>query len=148
MKPRNVIIAGLIVGALLWALSARAQQPTVQWQAVQQAITNIQSQLNSLQTQITKINNSGIASTPAHDLLITEGGSFTLFNMPLDTFLLGNGASVDPSALAVPNCTDATGNHLNYSTNTHTLSCGTSSSGGSNITAGAGDFNACTQTGA
>lgn len=31
---------------------------------------------------------------------------------------------------AVPNCTDATGNHLNYTASTHTISCGTSSSGG------------------
>jgi len=43
-----------------------------------------------------------------------------------DSLPLGNGTTVDAKAL--PNCTDSTGSHLNYTAATNTFSCGTSSS--------------------
>jgi len=46
-----------------------------------------------------------------------------------DQVILGSGAGT-ATWVSVPNCTDTGGNHLNYTTATNTLSCGTSSSGG------------------
>lgn len=109
--------------ALVLRDEAHADSSTVQFQTVQQAITNIQTQLNSLQSQITKIGTPvNVPSTPSHDLLITAGGSFTLLNMPLDTFLFGEGAAADPIALALPNCADST-HAWSYSTSGHALTC-------------------------
>ena len=97
-------------------------QPTIQFQNVLDAITNLQTQLNTLQTQITKIGTPvNVPSTPSHDLLITEGGSFTLLNMPLDTVLFGAGPGADPTATNIPNCVDST-HFLSYSTSGHALS--------------------------
>ena len=54
-----------------------------------------------------------------------------------DTVLLGTGASVAKWA-TVPNCTDASGSHLNYTAATNAFSCGTSTSGVTSVTGGAG----------
>lgn len=45
-----------------------------------------------------------------------------------DTVLVGDGVGFQ--GVSVPNCTDTGGNHLNYTTATNAISCGTSSSGG------------------
>jgi len=46
-------------------------------------------------------------------------------NAAADTFL-GTTASAVAAWAVMPNCTDATGNHVNYTTATHLFSCGTS----------------------
>lgn len=45
-----------------------------------------------------------------------------------DNIMVGNGTTWETKA--VPNCTDTGGNHLNYTTATNTVSCGTSAPGG------------------
>lgn len=42
--------------------------------------------------------------------------------------IINTTASATGQWTSVPNCTDTAGNHLNYATSTHTLSCGTTSS--------------------
>ncbi len=74
---------------------------------------------------------TGLSSPTAHSLLIAEGAAnFTPLSLAVDTLLQGQGSSVDPAAVTLPGCLDSGGNHLNYSTSTHLLSCGTSSSSG------------------
>lgn len=48
----------------------------------------------------------------------------------VDTVPVTTTANTTSTYTAVPNCQDTSGNHLNYNTTTHALSCGTSSSGG------------------
>ncbi len=43
--------------------------------------------------------------------------------------VLGTTSAATGSWLAIPNCPDSSGNHLNYNTATHTFNCGVSSSG-------------------
>jgi hypothetical protein len=50
-------------------------------------------------------------------------------NASADT-LLGTTAPAIGAWLTLPNCQDASGNHLNYNTTTHTFSCGNSGGGG------------------
>ncbi len=62
----------------------------------------------------------------AHGIVIAEGsGAPTTTVGAADTVLLGNGASLDPAFTSIPSCPDSGGNHLNYSTTTHTFACGT-----------------------
>lgn len=73
---------------------------------------------------------SGVSNPTAHGVMLSEGSSpFNLLPMGADTILHGLGSSTDSEALPIPSCSDTGGNHLNYSTSTHTFSCGTSGSG-------------------
>jgi hypothetical protein len=58
----------------------------------------------------------------------TSGGALSILAPTDDNLLVGSGTAFQLKAL--PNCTDTTGNHLNYTTSTNTFSCGTTSSGG------------------
>ncbi len=58
-------------------------------------------------------------------------------NAAADT-LLGTTAPALGSWLALPNCQDASGNHLNYNTTTHAFSCGTSTPSGGMVYPSAG----------
>lgn len=56
-----------------------------------------------------------------------NAGLITVTAIADDQVLVGDTAT-SGSARTIPNCTDATGNHLNYNQSTNTFSCGTSSS--------------------
>ena len=74
---------------------------------------------------------------------VGAGGSFITGTLPAgnggtgqtaatdDTTLIGNGTVFE--AKAVPNCTDTTGNHLNYLTATNSFVCGTSAVVGQSV---------------
>jgi len=64
---------------------------------------------------------TGLASPTAHGIMVAEGSSvMTPVTLAADTVLQGN-AGADPAGASIPNCTGA----LQYSTATHTFSCGT-----------------------
>lgn len=72
---------------------------------------------SSLTTVVGKVNGVTYPTTPAaHTVPVVTTASTTV------------------TYKAVPDCTDSTGNHLNYTQSTDTFSCGTTSSGGGNTT--------------
>jgi hypothetical protein len=71
---------------------------------------------------------SGILS--ASRLPASINGTSVPVNGSGDT-VLGTTSAAAGGWFAIPNCQDASGNHLNYNTATHSFGCGTSSSGGS-----------------
>lgn len=66
---------------------------------------------------------TGLATLPAHGVLLGEGASNVgnVAAMNQDTLLQGQGPSVDPAAVGVPNC--AAPSALTYSTTTHAFTC-------------------------
>jgi hypothetical protein len=75
---------------------------------------------------------SGDVSSTAGNTSVTVGrinGISVPVNGAADT-LLGTTAASTGGWFAVPNCQDASGNHLNYNTTTHTFSCGNSGGSG------------------
>lgn len=64
------------------------------------------------------------ATTLSAPLSVGLGGT-GLSSVTDDATLIGNGTTWQ--ARTIPDCTDMTGNHLNYTQSTNTLSCGTSS---------------------
>jgi hypothetical protein len=66
-------------------------------------------------------------------------GTSVPVNGAADT-LLGTTAASTGGWLAVPNCQDAAGNHLNYNTTTHTFTCGSTGTGGSGPAGAVGDL--------
>lgn len=84
---------------------------------------------------------TGLTSVTAHGVMLGEGTGAVGVTAALgaDTLLQGQGSSVDPAAVSVPNC--VTG--LSYSTSTHTFGCpsstvltGTATAGGTLLAAG------------
>jgi hypothetical protein len=55
---------------------------------------------------------------------LTQGGT-TVSTAPDDNILVGNSGSTAFALIALPNCVDTGGNHLNYTTATNLFSCGT-----------------------
>lgn len=74
---------------------------------------------------------TGVGTLTSHGVLLGEGtGNVSaVAAMSLDTVLQGQGASADPSAVAVNNCGDAT-HALSYNTTTHAFGCQAITSGG------------------
>jgi len=70
-------------------------------------------------------------SYAAETTLRNFGAAGSLPTATDDTLPLGNGSA--HASVAVPNCTDAAGNHLNYTAASNSFSCGTTSSGGSSF---------------
>lgn len=74
---------------------------------------------------------SGTSGIPAGRLLQGGGdGAITAFNStaPADDQIVVADSSTAGTPRTVPNCTDASGNHLNYTQSSNTFSCGTSRS--------------------
>jgi hypothetical protein len=65
-------------------------------------------------------------------LALSTSGVFSVLAPTDDNIAIGNGTTWQLKA--IPDCTDASGNHLNYTASSNSLSCGTTSSGGSGIT--------------
>lgn len=83
----------------------------------------------SLTTNVTGVlpvanGGTGVGTLASHGVLLGAGtGNVTnVAPMALDTLLQGKGASVDPAAIAVNNCGDAT-HALSYNTTTHAFGC-------------------------
>jgi hypothetical protein len=95
-----------------------------------------------LATWVTSTSIQGITTLPAGSFPVltgdvtTAGGTLTTVvgaingtSVPTNAAadqLLRTTASAVASWASIPNCQDTTGNHLNYNTSTHVLSCGTS----------------------
>lgn len=75
-------------------------------------------------------NTTGTAADLSATLSVAHGGT-NLTSAADDNVMVGNATTWQSKAL--PNCTDTTGNHLNYTTATNTFSCGTTSSGGGSV---------------
>lgn len=75
-------------------------------------------------------NTSGTAAGLSATLAIASGGT-NLTSATDDNVMVGNGTTWQSKP--VPDCTDVTGNHLNYTASTNTLSCGTSGGGGGGL---------------
>lgn len=75
---------------------------------------------------------TGLATLPAHGVLLGEGASNVgnVAAMAADTLLQGQGASADPAAVALINCGSAS-QALSYSTGSHAFGCQTISGGAS-----------------
>lgn len=71
------------------------------------------------------------ATTGITGTLPVGNGGTNLTAATDDQAMIGNGTTWESKA--IPNCTDTGGNHLNYTASTNSLSCGTSSSGGSSL---------------
>ena len=72
---------------------------------------------------------TGLSSPVAHEVMIGQNiSTYTQVAMPVDSFLQGQGSSVDPSALTMSNCNSPTVS-LGYSTSTHTFPCLTTNEG-------------------
>ena len=81
---------------------------------------------------------SGDATSAAGNTSLTVGrinGTSVPLNGGADT-VLGTTAASTGTWFTVPNCQDASGNHLNYNTTTHSFTCGSSGSGGGGSPAG------------
>jgi hypothetical protein len=78
---------------------------------------------------VAKVNGVAYGSSPATDTI------------PVIT------AALTETYKAVPDCTDATGNHLNYTASTHAFSCGTSDSHVGTVTSVTGTANEIASTG-
>ena len=89
------------------------------------------NQTITLSGDITGSGATGITTSYNGTVPFGKGGT-GLTTAADDTTLVSSGAAWVASAL--PNCTDATGNHLNYTASTNSFSCGTSSSGGGGLT--------------
>jgi hypothetical protein len=72
----------------------------------------------------------GTPGGAANSVQYNNASAFGGITLSGDTVLQGNTGAA-PGALTLPNCLDSGGNHLNYSTSTHLMSCGTSGGGGS-----------------
>lgn len=70
---------------------------------------------------------TSLTGTFTAPLSVSRGGT-SLSSLPDDNLIIG-GASA-PSAVAIPNCPDSGGNHLNYATSTNSITCGNTGSGG------------------
>jgi len=75
--------------------------------------------------------NSGAS---AHSIGLNEGAGAAIAGLLLGAHQVAVGvSSADPVAKTVPDCTDTTGNHLNYTQSSDSWSCGTSASFGTAI---------------
>ena len=73
---------------------------------------------------------TGLATLTANSVLVGAGTSAIHMigtSSTADSSLHWGAAGADPGLLAFPNCADSGGNHLNYTTAAHTLTCGTTS---------------------
>ncbi len=75
------------------------------------------------------------ADIGASDQVLKINGTSVPANAAADT-MLGTTAAASASWFAVPNCQDASGNHLNYNTTTHSFSCGNTGGGAATAPAG------------
>lgn len=67
------------------------------------------------------------AGSTAHSLALNQGDGNAITSLPLAAHQVAVGQTgADPAAKTIPNCTDTTGNHLNYTQAGDTWSCGTS----------------------
>ena len=73
---------------------------------------------------------TGVATLPIHAIIVggATGPVSSVPAMALDTLVQGQGVTVDPAAVSVPNC-GSTSTALSYSTGTHTFGCQTISTG-------------------
>lgn len=78
---------------------------------------------------------TGLTTLTSHGILLGEGTSNigSVAAMAADTLLQGQGASADPAAVSLTNCTGAT-NALQYATSTHTFGCQSIGGGGATFT--------------
>lgn len=99
--------------------------------------------LGDLPTITVASGGTGLATLPAHGVLLGEGTSNigNVAAMAADTLLQGQGTGTDPAAVAVNNCGSST-QALSYSTSTHAFGCQTISTGGTgtvtNVATGTG----------
>ena len=76
--------------------------------------------------EVTVANGAGTITLDIPDPLIASKGGTGITVATDDTTIVGNGSTFGGALL--PNCTDASGNHLNYTQSSNAFSCGTTSS--------------------
>lgn len=78
---------------------------------------------------VLSINSNGTLPVTLSGSLGVSSGGTGITSVSNDSVLVGNNAGTGFDQPALPNCTDLTGNHLNYTAATGNFSCGTSMPG-------------------
>jgi len=122
---------GSVSAAPAWSLLALTDVPPINLGATTNGGVLSTSQLPVAQ------GGTGLATLPAHTVLLGEAAANVgnVAAMALDTVLQGRGATTDPAAVNINNCS-AVNQGLSYSTSSHVFGCNTVASANPTATVG------------